>query len=413
MKEIFIALVAGSWTETTPQDFMDGWRDPLLYVSRRLQVEGSNPADSGAIEFYARFDANRDGYYDVVGADGSGPYVRLFWGSSTGYSDSDVRLIPATSGGGCDMADLNLDGWTELIHSGNNENACKIFWGSESAGGPDPTDFTSLPAEVSEAVFVYDLDEDTYLDIIVSDAWTGLLRVYWGGPGGYDPADSSIRDDLHPHCHNTEVADLNKDGYPDIILPRRPTRGITILWGDGDRDLSNNQVWFHDNAGGMPHGLTLGDFNKDGWLDFAVSSCVGITETMVYFSDQGSFNPGYRTIVHPGVAYGGSAAWDFNEDGWLDLLVYRGEWSGNSPFPLVLYLNTRTPPYFMDQDTVSFGIEANYTGGFIYDFDGDGKTDIFANALGSSSYVYWESRQVAHMIAFRSFPSTGTTTEAS
>ncbi len=391
MRELFIVLVAGSWTETTPQDFMDGWYDPLLYISRRLKVEGADPADSGAVEFYARFDANRDGYYDLVSADGDGPCIRLFWGSSTGYSNSNVQLIPAASGGGCDMADLNLDGWPELIHSGNNENACKIFWGSESAGGPDPTDVTALPAQVSEAVFTYDIDKDPYLDIIVSDAWTGLLRVYWGGPGGYNPADSSIRDDLKPHCHNTEVADLNKDGYPDIILPRRlgAIRGITILWGDADRDLSNNQVWFYEESGGMPHGLTLADFNRDGWLDIAVSSCATATETAVYFSNQGSFSPGSRVILHPGVAYGGSAAWDFNEDGWLDLLVYRGEWNGNSLLPLVLYLNAGAPPYFREQDTVSFGVSANYTGGFIYDFNGDSKTDIFANALGASSYVYW------------------------
>ncbi|MEO0181747.1 MAG: T9SS type A sorting domain-containing protein [candidate division WOR-3 bacterium] len=397
MLELCMALVAGSWTETRPQDFMDGWYDPLLYVSRRLQVEGVNPADSGAVEFYPRFDANRDGYYDLVGSDGNGPYIRLFLGSPTGYSNTNVRLFPITSGGACDMADLNLDGWPELIHSGYKMHECRIYWGSQAAGGPDPTNYTTLPHDSAEAVFVNDLDRDTYLDIILAESEAGgRIRVYWGSSGGYNPGLVSYRDDLYAYGHNIEVADLNKDMYEDVVLVRRedPLWGLSILWGDGDRDLQNNLVWFDwvgNNTEFIPHGLTLGDFNKDSWIDIVVTSCDYSfpAEAAVYFSDNGSFSPSNRLILHPSHSYGGSSAWDVNGDGWLDIVCFRGGGGGWNA-PLLLYINKGTPPYFSDDDTVRVGYSAQHSGGFLGDFNWDGKADIFANVRELAyDYVYW------------------------
>ncbi|MEO0211760.1 MAG: VCBS repeat-containing protein [candidate division WOR-3 bacterium] len=379
-------LISTVWVETTPQDFADGWYDPLLYVSRRLQIEGINPSDSGAVEFYARFDANRDGFYDLTSAGLYGP-VRIWWGNSTGYSASNRRDFPTSSGGNCDIADLNLDGWPELIHSGY-ASYCLIYWGSQASGGPNPTMYTSLPANLSEAVFAYDLDKDTYLDIILEEENVGTVRVYWGSRTGYSPVNFSSRA-LSARGHNIEVADLNKDGYPDIVLPRRVgwTWGITILWGDGTpRNLSDNPIWYEDMSGTESHGLTIADFNKDGWLDILVSGWFGIGSSKLYFSQSGSFSSANSVVINPGESYGGSSAWDFNGDGWLDLVFFRGR---TSAYPLLIYRNSGTPPYFRDIDTVRIGIAKRYTGGFIYDFNNDGKADVFANDWDGNSCVYW------------------------
>ncbi|MEO0210648.1 MAG: VCBS repeat-containing protein, partial [candidate division WOR-3 bacterium] len=399
MLELCMALVAGSWTETRPQDFMDGWYSDLLYVSRRLMVEGANPSDSGAVEFVPRFDANRDGYCDLFSSEYSGPTVRIWLGGPTGYSGSHVLTYPTSGGADCDMADLNLDGWPEFVSSGWVGNACRIFWGSQAYGGPDPANYTQLPHYCAEDVYIYDLDRDTYLDIILGEDYsdTGRLRVYWGGPGGYSPSNCSSRKGFKWISHNIEVADLNKDGYSDVVMTRSkdttngiPAGGINILWGDATpRDLSDNPIWFHvDTPRGYDwHGITLADFNKDGWLDIVVSKWASATSvSRIYFSDGGSFEPANMISLNVKECWGGSSAWDFNGDGWLDLLFFRGYFQR---YPLLLCLNSGSPPYFNIADTVRIGRDGCYASGTVGDFNMDGKPDIFGNEGDNGALVYW------------------------
>lgn len=163
------------WITTTPGDFKEGSYDVnMLYISRRLSLETT--ADPGAIEYSARFDVNGDGWYDLTSADANGPYVRVWLGSSTGYSPTNMFLYHMTSGANCDVADLNLDGWSELIHSGWNMDSLYIYWGTPSV--TDPENYTKLP-NGGEAVYVADFDKDTYLDIC-----TGRY-IYWGSQRGW------------------------------------------------------------------------------------------------------------------------------------------------------------------------------------------------------------------------------------
>ncbi len=396
------------WIETTPGDFLDGEIDPLLYVSRRLQVEGTDPADSGAIEFYPRFDANGDGFFDLVGGTATNDVhpgnTYIIYGTPQGYATPDSQPIVADtflsdSSGNSDLADLNLDGYPELIHSGWGTGYCKIYWGTPS--GPDPNNFTALPNGNAEAVYVYDLDRDGYRYIILAGD-DGNLYVYWGE--GYDPAtmySSSRRSvrGLSTVGHNIEVADLNKDGYPDVIVPTGSVLSsrFTILWGDGDRDLGNNNTWSSSMGSWYTHGLTVGDFNNDGWLDivatrYASSSFFDADAAYIYWNQGGSFDDAARTRVNPGNCYGGSAAYDFNGDGWLDIVFFPGKAGYDEKNPLKVYFNTGSSPYFDDSHSQDLGAPDRYSGGFIADFNRDGKPEIYANngcGWGLYSYVYW------------------------
>jgi len=122
------------WTESNWQDFIDGEIDPSLYVSRRAQYE----PDSGCVEFFARFDVDNNGFYDLGCSDDSGPYLRLYRGTPFGYFADSVLLYPVPAAGNIDLADLNLDGWAELIHSGWNTGYATIYWGT-------PTGPSSMP----------------------------------------------------------------------------------------------------------------------------------------------------------------------------------------------------------------------------------------------------------------------------
>ncbi|MEO0181194.1 MAG: VCBS repeat-containing protein, partial [candidate division WOR-3 bacterium] len=399
MLELCVALVAGSWTETRPQDFMDGWYSDLLYVSRRLMVEGANPSDSGAVEFVPRFDANRDGYCDLFSSSYLGYKARIWFGSADGYSQNLYRdyQLPNQYAGGCDMADLNLDGWPEFVVSSGwaiiSETNSRVFWGSQAAGGPDPNTFTNLPTLKCEALYIHDIDKDTYLDLIfVCETTTTSIKIFWGSSTGYSPSNFSSWGVRGWISHNPEVADLNKDGYLDIVTPiskagvSKDSGGVLILWGDNTpRNLTDNPSQIFLNQGVDWHGITLADLNNDGWLDIVVSRWAIISAiSIIYFSNGGLFDPANSVKLATSTSFGGSAAYDIDDDGWLDLVFFRGY---GTNLPLLIWRNSGVWPYFNPQDTARIGIPQTYAGGFVGDLNYDGKPEIYADA--DTSFVFW------------------------
>ncbi|HEV7428086.1 MAG TPA: VCBS repeat-containing protein [Thermoanaerobaculia bacterium] len=118
------------------------------------------------------------------------------------------------------------------------------------------------------------------------------------------------------------VADMNGDGFPDIILP--PQRGISsnalpsIFLGDGKGHwkLWADVVW--------PHSLDYGsvvaaDFNRDGKMDLAFA--VHLTGVYVFLGD----GKGHFTEVSEGLPHDYATrriiAVDLNHDGYPDLAV--------------------------------------------------------------------------------------------
>lgn len=404
----------GSWTETTRQDFSDGSYERDIYCSYRSI---SYEPDSGAIEFVPRFDFTNDGWIDVVvsnkpnsgtWSDAKKDWILLYTGGADGFNTQRFLSYPTFNGATVDGADLDLDGFNDLVacHYYSPGNAkvgglC-IYWGT--AAGPSPTDTTMLPQkQQTESVYIADVNKDGWLDIIGTDYGARLdttfgsgndsVAIFWGGP---NRAYSSSRMSALPAAvarHNFQVADFDKDGYYDLFIVNYYGTQDYIYWGSADGFKASSVTKLNFLAS-YPHGCNAADFNKDGWLDFVLTGTGSVQKAYVYYAD--STKPRIYTrpdTLNTGSVFGGSASFDYNSDGWLDVIFYRGDASdstGASKFKPWVYLGGSNG--FSDSSRLEFGARKyNMSGGFLADFNKDGIDDLLVHSwvLFDSSGVLW------------------------
>ncbi|MBM3774655.1 MAG: VCBS repeat-containing protein, partial [Acidobacteria bacterium] len=168
------------------------WGGPQGYsAERRSGLPGLHSTDA-AIE-----DFNRDGWPDLVFTAGAAHQpdapskALIFWGAAGGYSpahraelklNTRITLVPRT-------ADFNRDGFLDLLFSDVDSENVDIFWGAAS-GNYAPERHSLLQVQSSASVEIADLNQDGWLDVVVfdhvdnGDHGAGA-NIYWGGRDGY------------------------------------------------------------------------------------------------------------------------------------------------------------------------------------------------------------------------------------
>src|SRR5262249_31656456 len=160
-------------------------------------------------------------------------------------------------------ADVDEDGAPDLVVTSYYDSSLAILRGMGD-GSFVPAEFLNTGAQ-ARAVEVADMDLDGHLDLVVTQ-WSDWVRVLKGdGAGGFTigPAYASGYDPW-----DIAVADVNGDGWPDIMTANR---GTSRCCGSAVGRLSTGGGEFGSAATlatrTWPQGIALADFNEDGNLD--------------------------------------------------------------------------------------------------------------------------------------------------
>ena len=118
-------------------------------------------------------------------------------------------------------------------------------------------------------------------------------------------------------AERTTVADLDGDTFPDLVTPYPTTAGISILYGN-----PNTLTLFTEDDCcdvGANHSLAVGDFNRDGKPDVALTNTLYGSISVKLGLPGRAFGPAVTYTV--GTTPTGIATADVNQDGILDLIV--------------------------------------------------------------------------------------------
>jgi hypothetical protein len=288
---------------------------------------------------------------------------------------------------GIAVADFNGDGTNDVAVAHRQDESVSVRLGNGDGTFQSPRLFSS---GLAEAILASDLNRDGFPDLVVS-VFNGV-RIFLGtGDGTFSPAASFVLGFFGPF--NAVSTDLDQDGIQDLAVGSRFEDWTALLKGNGDGTFQSPVLWPSTDGNRW---ILAGDFNADAFPDLAADFELGFS---VVLNDRAG-----RFVLAP--SYGGPsgrsalAAADFDEDGDLDLLfgyssdigevVYLAGLGNGSFAPSVYVTSAVVPSAFAVADLNGDGhLDAAATGGGVSILlgNGNGTFRLTAQYTGGGSSI--------------------------
>ncbi len=322
--------------------------------------------------------------------------LHVYWGGKEGFDPEKVWKLPFNSGYEASAGDLNADGFTDLIvlnsgHAGEHVHADPTLGANIIWGGPDGLERSANRTVLHEHFLgtssVADLNRDGWLDLVLEPfgpehgGEKEKLFIYYGGADGFvAQAGRRVALEMDGYAQEHLVADFNRDQWLDIAVTTRSLDCVRILWG-GPQGFDTHREQRLKIAG--PVGVDAADFNGDGWLDLLAGS---YNDPVSGHRDMGLviFWGGRDGYKHsdaqwlPGFSPLGRTVADFDNDGYLDLVSpqHSGELTRED---LACHIYWGSESGFATRRRTTFFCDSvNDT--MAGDFNGDGRIDLAVNA---------------------------------
>ncbi|OJJ15993.1 hypothetical protein BKI52_35055 [marine bacterium AO1-C] len=302
---------------------------------------------------------------------------------------NDIQAsFEAISGGQGVWGDYDNDGDLDvlIVGQGNNGNVSKIFR-NKGDGSFEDSGISNLVGVIESSTAWGDYDNDGDLDIIIMGnlSTSNTIKIYDNNGGTFTEKTSGVSALVALKAGDAEWADYDNDGDLDLL-----TCGIDASFNAVTKLYQNNGGTFTDvgttklntNIGSFGD-AAWGDYNNDGFLDILITAqnASGQASTKIFKNKgDGSFeDSGISNLVN---VSSGEVAWgDYDNDGNLDFAL-TGSSANSSPISLIYRnkgdgsfedsgVNILTP---VTQSSVSWG-----------DYDNDGDIDLLLTGLNGPS----------------------------
>lgn len=393
---------------------------PITPSASNVGISQTESQSLGRAEIaMASGDFNGDGNPDIAVVSANPNVVSIFLGNFSGSLDAGASYPVGNAPSGIVAADFNGDGILDLAVTNSTDNTITILLGNGD-GTFQPGTTVNDPGTYPTLVVAADLNGDGHTDLAVLNlcgptriacgpqagpTGAGAVLVLLGnGDGTFSPSSSSPRTGQDSFFSAMAAADLNSDGFIDLLVTNQFDNTVTLLMGNGDGTFTPAQSAVF--TGRWPSGIAVGDFNGDGKLDFAVTNywdgnvSIFLNQNCTGFPAAAcTFTPSSNSPV-VGTQPQGIAAGDMNADGFVDLVVAN---SGSNNVTVLLGDGAGN---FSDgglPNPLIFGTNPQPSALTLADFSGDGRLDILT-LNGSATYSLLTQTAVPQVVLTLSNP---------
>jgi hypothetical protein len=259
-------------------------------------------------------DVNGDGTPDLVTANYGDDTASVLLGNGDGTFQGPLSFPVGPQSDLAAVADLTGDGIPDLVVAhvtpGSPGGMSVLLGNGDGTFGP-PQTFAVVGGP--DTVEVADVNGDGIPDLVVTYSDSGAVGVFLGN------GDGTFRQPQPPYpaaegLHAVTVADVSGDGKPDLVV--LAYRNVSVLLGNGDGTFQGQQRF---GVGSTPFAVAVADVNGDGKPEIVVANKYGNTVGVLLSHGDGTFR-GQRTFpVGNGPA--SVAVADVNGDGKPDLVA--------------------------------------------------------------------------------------------
>jgi hypothetical protein len=299
------------FTSTVPKQVNT---DPLRFSSGPQLVTGSSPSS------LADADLDGDGYRDLISADSFSDQLAVFFGAAGGaFKDPLFLALPPDSRPTSVRAeDLNADGRLDLVSADFRSNQLSVFRAADDGSFSRQGGVELKTGTGPRAVLALDLDGDGDLDLASADTVSNRLSVFLA-TGEMDFSGPLIlQTGLAPK--SIAAGDLDGDGLLDLVSADSLSSELSVFLGKESGEFTRPDPPVLE-TGPDPSWVTAADLNGDGHLDLACAASAANQLSIFLGRGAGAFER--LTPVDKGSQSDSRPVWigavDFNLDGQLDL----------------------------------------------------------------------------------------------
>ncbi|CAF0743855.1 unnamed protein product [Adineta ricciae] len=325
-------------------------------------------------------DFNNDNHLDVVSStDGQATgSIFLGYGNGTFASPSTFSTISFRESQLIASGYFNHDQCLDLVTVNIYQSLFSIFLGSCNGSFENTAIYFNSNSSYPSAIVTGDFNHDNLSDIVLAISTSNSINIYFSKGNGTFTNATTYSTGIATSPSALAKFDFNNDTYLDIAVTNYNASSITIFFSSQNGSFLRQKI-YSTGFNTTPSLITLGDFNSDRWIDILIINLMNNQVGVLLATQNGSFANQIKYSIQLIDKPSSIAVNDFNNDFFLDIVT-----TGSGDDTLRIYYGNNDGTFGL-QTMYTTGAQSSPLSLAIGDFNGDDENDIVVANYATSN----------------------------